>query len=73
MLRPDITPTDIIRILPKSLAAYHPDGRQRINSADDNDKQDPGQPEREHAMYDKLDETQDFPVADRFVSFARTF
>jgi hypothetical protein len=67
------TPTEIICILPKSLAAYHPDGRRRINSADDNDEQDPGQTEREHAMYDKLDETQNFPVANGFVSFTRTF
>jgi hypothetical protein len=46
MFSPDNTPTDIIRILPKSLAAYHPDGRRRINSADDDDEHDPGQTER---------------------------
>ena len=73
MFHPDDSPTDVIRILPKSLAAYHLDGRQRINSADDDDEQDPGQTKREHAMYDKLDETQDFPVAYRFVSFTWTF
>jgi hypothetical protein len=73
MFSSDDTPTEIIRILPKSLAAYHPDGRRRINSADDDDEHDPGQTEREHAMYDKLDETQNFPVADGFVSFTRTF
>ena len=73
MFHPDDSPTDIIRILPKSLAAYHPDGRRRINSVDDNNKQDPGQTKREHAMYDKLDETQDFPVANGFVSFTWTF
>ncbi len=73
MFQPEDSPTDIIRILPKSLAAYHPNGRRRINSADDNDEHDPGQTEREHAMYDKLDKTQDFPVADGFVSFTWTF
>ena len=73
MFHPDDSPTEVIRILPKSLAAYHPDGQRRINSIDDDDEQDPGQTEREHAMYDKLDETQDFPVADGFVSFTRTF
>jgi len=73
MFSPDDTPTGIIRILPKSLAAYHPNGRRRINSADDDDEHAPGQTEREHAMYDKLDETQNFPIADRFVSFTRTF
>jgi hypothetical protein len=73
MLSPDDTPTDIIRILPKSLAAYHPNGQRRINSVDDNDKHDPGQTERKHAMYDKLNKTQTFPIADGFVSFTRTF
>ena len=73
MFQPDDSPTDIIRSLPKSLAAYHPDGQKRINSADDDDKHDPRKTEREHAMYDKLDETQDFPVADRFVGFTRIF
>ena len=73
MFSPDNSPTDIIRILPKSLAAYHPNGRRQINSADDDGEHDPGQTEREHAKYDKLDETQNFPVADGFVSFTRTF
>jgi hypothetical protein len=73
MISPDDTPTGIIRILPKSLAAYHPNGRQKINSADDDDEHDPGQTECKHAMYDKLDKTQNFPVADGFVSFTRTF
>ena len=44
-----------------------------INSADDDKEQIPGQTEREHKMYDRLDETQNFPVADGFVSFTRTF
>ena len=73
MISPDDTPTAVIRILPKSLAAYHPNGRRRIDSVDDDDAHDPGQTEREHAMYGKLDETQNFPVADGFVSFTRTF
>ena len=73
LFSPDDTPTDIIRILPKSLAAYHPDGRKRISSANDDNEHDPGQTEREHTMYDNLDETQKFPVADGFVSFTRTF
>ncbi len=73
LFNPNENSTDIIRILPKSLAAYHPDGRQKINSADDDDKHDPGQTEREHAMYDQLNKTQDSPVADGFVSFTRTF
>ena len=73
MFSPDNTPTDIIRILPKSLAAYHPDGRRRINSADDDDEHNPGQTERKHAMCDKLGETQNFPAADGFVSFTWTF
>jgi hypothetical protein len=70
---PDKNSTDIIRILLMSLVAYHPDGRWKINSTDNNDKHDPGQTEREHAMYDRLNETQDLPIADGFVSFTRTF
>jgi hypothetical protein len=70
---PDEQPTVIIRILPKSLAAYHPDGRSMINSSDSNEEHDPGQTEREHDMYDRLDETKNFSVADGFVSFTRTF
>jgi hypothetical protein len=73
MIHLDDSPNDIIRILPKSLAAYHPNGQRLINSADDDDEHDPRQTERKHAMYDKLNETQNFPVADRFVSFTRTF
>jgi hypothetical protein len=73
MFSPDNTPTDIICILPKSLATYHPKGQQRINSADNDDKHDPGQTKCKHAIYDKLDETQNFPVAVGFVSFTRTY
>ena len=73
MFSSDDSPTDIIRILPKSLAAYHPDERQKINSANDDDEHDPGQTEREHATYDRLNETKDLPVTDGFVSFTRTF
>jgi hypothetical protein len=70
---PNENSTDIIRILPKSLATYHPDGRQKINSADNDDEHNPGQTEREHAMYDQLNKTQDFLVANGFVSFTWTF
>ena len=66
-------PTNIIRMLLKSLSAFHPNGRCMINSADDNKEQNPGQTEREHNMYDRLDKTQFFSVADGFVSFMRTF
>ena len=69
----DENSTDIIRILPKSFAAYHPDGRQKINSTDDDDEHNPGQTECDHTMYDRLDETQNFPIVDGFVSFTRTF
>jgi hypothetical protein len=44
-----------------------------INSFNDDKEHDPGQTEREHEMYNRLDETKDFPVADGFVSFTRTF
>ena len=44
-----------------------------INSFDDNKDHDPGQTEREHEMYDRLDKTKDFPVADGFVSFTQMF
>ena len=73
MFTPNEHPTDIIRILPKSLAAYHLDGQCMINSFDDDKDHDPGQTEREHEMYDRLDETKDFPVADGFVSFTQMF
>jgi len=73
MFTPDKHPTNIIHILPKSLAAYRLDGRRMINSSDDDKEHDPGQTERKHETYDQLDETKDFPVADGFVSFTRTF
>ena len=73
MFKPNEQPTVIIRILPKSLAAYHPDGRRMINSSDGDEEHDPGQTEREHEMYNRLDETKNFSVADGFVSFTRTF
>jgi hypothetical protein len=73
IFNPDDSPTKSIRILPKSLATHQPNRQQRINPAGNEDDHDPGQTEREHAMYDKLDETQDFPVADGVVSFTRTF
>ncbi len=68
MFTPDKQPTNIIHILPKSLAAYHLDGRCMINASDDGEEHDPGQTEREHKMKDQLDKTKDFPVADGFVS-----
>ena len=43
-----------------------------INSFDDNKEHDLGQTECEHKMYNQLDKTKDFPVADGFVSFTRT-
>ena len=70
---PDTSPTEVIRILPKTLAAYNNDGRRIINSTDDDEDPDQGRTEREHTMYDKLKETQDFPVADGTVTFTRTF
>jgi len=73
MFTPDEQPTVIICILPKSLAAYHPDGRRMINSSDEDEEHDPGQTEREHDMYNRLDETKNFSVAGGFVSFMRTF
>ena len=73
MFTPDEQPTVIIRILPKSSAAYHPNGRRMINSSDDDKEHNPGQTECEHDMYDRLEETKNFPVADGFVSFTRTF
>ena len=73
LFTPDENSTNIIHILPKSLAAYHPDGRWKINSTEDNDEHNPGQTEREHTMYDQLNETQNFPVADGFVSLTQIF
>ena len=73
MFTPDEQPTVVIRILPKSLTAYYPDGRHMINSSDGDEEHNPGQTEREHDMYDQLDETKNFSVADGFVSFTRTF
>jgi len=52
MFTPDEQPTVIICILPKSLAAYHPDGRRMINSSDGDEEHDPGQTECKHDMYD---------------------
>jgi hypothetical protein len=43
-----------------------------INSSDGDEEHNPGQTEREHDMYDRLDETKNFSVADGFVSFTRT-
>jgi len=46
---------------------------RKKNSADDDDEHDPGQTECKHATYDQLNETQDFPVADNFISSTWTF
>ena len=73
LFSPDGSPTNIIRILPKSLAAYYPDGQRTINPAYDNNEHDPGKTDSEHAMYNRLNKTQDFPIANSFVSFTRTF
>jgi len=73
LFTPNENSTNIIHILPKSLAAYHPNGKRKINSTEDDDEHNPGQTEREHTMYDQLNETQIFPVADGFVSLTRTF
>jgi hypothetical protein len=40
---------------------------------DDNDENDEEQKEREGAIYDKLDETNDIEVADGYVTFAGSF
>ncbi len=44
-----------------------------INSSEGDEEHDPGQTEREHDMYNRLDETKNFSVADGFVRFTRTF
>jgi hypothetical protein len=48
---------NVIHILPKSLAVYHPDKQHKINSSNDDEEHNPGQTECEHEMYDQLDET----------------
>jgi hypothetical protein len=63
--------SNVICILPTSLA--HCDGRCNINSSNDDKEHNPGQTEREHEMYDQLDKTQTFLVANGFVSFTQTF
>jgi hypothetical protein len=73
MFTPKEHSSDVIRILPKSLAAYHPNGQCKINSSSDIKEHNPGQTECKHEMYDQLDKTQTFQVADGFVSFMRTF
>jgi hypothetical protein len=73
MFTPNEHPADIIHILPKSLAAYHLDGQCMISSSDDNKEHNPGHTECKHKMYDQLDKTKDFPVADGFVGFTQMF
>jgi hypothetical protein len=73
MFKTDKHSPNIIRILPKSLAAYHPNEQHKIDSSDDDKEHNLGQTEREHKMYDQLDETQPFAVADDLVSSTQTF
>lgn len=69
---PNKDSTNIVCIFPKSLTTYHHTDRLTINSATNDGEHNPGQTEREHAMYNKLNETQDFLIADGFVSFTIT-
>ena len=73
MFKTDEHSPDGIRILPKSLAAYHPNEQRKIDSSNDDKEHNPGQTERKHKMYDQLDETQPFAVANGLVSFTQTF
>ncbi len=73
MFKTDKHPPNVIRILPKSLAANHLNEQHKINSSDDDEEHNPGQTEHEHKMYDQLDEAQPFAVADGLVSFTQTF
>ncbi len=73
MFKTDEHSPNIIRILPKSLAAYHSNEQHEIDSSDDDEEHNPGQTEHEHKMYDQLNETQPFAVADGLVSFTQTF
>jgi hypothetical protein len=73
MFKTDEHSPDGIRILPKSLAAYHPNEQCKINSSNDDKEHNPGQTERKHKMYDQLDKTQPFAVANSLVSFMQTF
>jgi hypothetical protein len=73
MFKTDEHSPNVIRILPKSLAAYHPYEQREIDSSDDDEEHNPGQTERKHKMYDRLDETQPFAVANGLVSFTQTF
>ncbi len=57
MFKTDEHSPDVIRILPKSLAAYHPNEQHKIDSSNDDKEHNPGQTEHEHKMYDRLDET----------------
>jgi hypothetical protein len=64
MFKTDEHSPDVIRILPKSLAVYHPNEQHKIDSSNNDEEHNPGQTEHEHKMYDQLDETQPFAVAD---------
>ncbi len=73
MIMPKEHSSDVIHILSKSLAAYHPDGQCMINSSNNNKEHDLGQTECKHEMNDRLDKTKNFQVGNGFVNFTRTF
>ena len=52
MFTPNKHSSNVIRILLKSLAAYHPDQQHMINSSGNDKEHNPGQMEHEHQMYD---------------------
>jgi hypothetical protein len=62
---------DVIRILPKSLAVYHPNEQYKISSSNNDKEHNPRQTECKRKLYDQLDETQTFVVADGFISFTQ--
>jgi len=84
---PDTSPDRRIRILPKSLlslppqAASPPERQNRgttrrrvaLPKTDGDQARTGKQRERDNDTYDKLPETANFPVADGYVSFTRTF
>jgi hypothetical protein len=57
MFKTDEHSPNIIHILPKSLAVYHPNEQHEIDSSNDDKEHNPGQTECKHKMYDRLDET----------------
>jgi hypothetical protein len=73
MFKTDEHSPDVICILPKALALCHPNEQHKIDSFNDDKEPNPGQTECKHKMYDQLDETQPFAVANGLVSFTQTF